>query len=335
MRGRIAFIDTLRAASILYIVGFWHLMNYTKAFPGYHNLVTSCLTVIVLGLFVFLSGYLLAMGKKDLEEHGTGHFYLRRLLRIHPLFLATLALWTILGMENPVTMAKTALLITPIHGPQPPTLWFIACLLLYYLSAPLLIRNSNNPVKFAGFAILLSFVFLLAATLTHKGDARLAIYFPAFATGIFASGKLEKLKKYRWLLLAGCVLAIAGTFLVHKSPEQSILSIPMTCAAPLVILLVAERIPLMSKVAPLLAPIAYASYAMYLLHRPIYKLTRYFYPPTHDSIQVLYLVFIALPLVIALSWTAQKVYDGLLTRIPMLRQRNGPDSNPPCPKSSN
>ena len=41
-------IDLLRAACVLYIVGFWHLMTYTEAFPGYHNGVTTRLTVAVL-----------------------------------------------------------------------------------------------------------------------------------------------------------------------------------------------------------------------------------------------------------------------------------------------
>jgi peptidoglycan/LPS O-acetylase OafA/YrhL len=333
MRGRIAYIDTLRAASILYIVGFWHLMNYTKAFTGYHNPVTTCVTVIVLGLFVFLSGYLLAMGKTDLEKNGIGRFYLRRVLRIHPLFIASLALWTILRLENPLTMAKTALLITPIHGPQPPTLWFIACLLIYYLSAPLLIRASGKPIQFAICATLLFCALLLAATSTGKGDVRLAIYFPAFATGILACGRLEFLKKHQWLLLAGSLLVLACTLLAKKSPESQLWSIPLTCAAPLVILLAAERLPLADKVAPCLAPIAYASYAMYLLHRPIYSFTQRLYPPAHEPMQVLYLVFIGLPLVIALSWTVQKVYDKIFERLSTCGKRA--ETHPPCQKASN
>jgi murein DD-endopeptidase MepM/ murein hydrolase activator NlpD len=32
-------IDLLRGLSILYIVGFWHLLGYTNAIPNYNNIV--------------------------------------------------------------------------------------------------------------------------------------------------------------------------------------------------------------------------------------------------------------------------------------------------------
>lgn len=59
--GKNVAIDLLRGLSIVYIVGFWHLFDLTSQFPGYKNAVTHNLTVIILSVFVFLSGYLLAI----------------------------------------------------------------------------------------------------------------------------------------------------------------------------------------------------------------------------------------------------------------------------------
>jgi len=42
-------IDLLRALSILYIVGFWHLLGYAPSVSGYKNALTHRLTVVVLG----------------------------------------------------------------------------------------------------------------------------------------------------------------------------------------------------------------------------------------------------------------------------------------------
>jgi peptidoglycan/LPS O-acetylase OafA/YrhL len=71
-------IDLLRGCCILYIVGFWHLMNYTDAFPGYSNLATDKITAIILGAFVFISGFFI--GKKDLtlEKQDLLNFFIRK-----------------------------------------------------------------------------------------------------------------------------------------------------------------------------------------------------------------------------------------------------------------
>lgn len=89
---KLPYIDLLRGLSALYIVGFWHLMNYTAQFRGYANELTHRTTVVVLGLFVFLSGHLLAQSRLAPGLAGLKRFLTRRLLRIYPLYLAALIL---------------------------------------------------------------------------------------------------------------------------------------------------------------------------------------------------------------------------------------------------
>ena len=55
-------INLIRALSIMYIIGFWHLFNYTDAFFSYKNVITIRLTYIVLGVFYSaISGYFIGL----------------------------------------------------------------------------------------------------------------------------------------------------------------------------------------------------------------------------------------------------------------------------------
>lgn len=51
-------VDFLRAVSVIWIVGFWHLIGYSPIREVGKNAVTLMATVAALGLFVLLSGYL-------------------------------------------------------------------------------------------------------------------------------------------------------------------------------------------------------------------------------------------------------------------------------------
>jgi hypothetical protein len=58
MSRRYTAIDLLRAGSIIYIVGYWHLLGYVESVHGYKNDLTYRLTVVVLGLFTLIAGVL-------------------------------------------------------------------------------------------------------------------------------------------------------------------------------------------------------------------------------------------------------------------------------------
>lgn len=79
-------LDFLRGVAMLYIVGIWHLDDYTRALD-FDNSVTQLLTVSFLGLFFFLSGMLLSgrYGIRHLRD--AGHFYVRRFRRIYPMYV--------------------------------------------------------------------------------------------------------------------------------------------------------------------------------------------------------------------------------------------------------
>jgi peptidoglycan/LPS O-acetylase OafA/YrhL len=177
-----ATIDLLRASSILYIVGFWHLMNYSGAAPNYMNPVTIRLTEIALGIFVFLSGYLL--GSKDLSATlgDIVSFYRRRLVRIWPLYAIAISFFIAFGLTTVEKGLLAAFGVSMVYVGPPMTLWFVSMLLLFYFVAPFLIIAERRHFDFLVLALL-----LYGLALWFQVDYRLALSFPAFALGIFVS----------------------------------------------------------------------------------------------------------------------------------------------------
>lgn len=54
------FIDILRSCSMLWIVCIWHLLGYSSLYSIANEGWANMITIIALGFFLFISGYLLA-----------------------------------------------------------------------------------------------------------------------------------------------------------------------------------------------------------------------------------------------------------------------------------
>lgn len=109
MSNRLVFIQILRRRSVLYIVGFGHLMNYMSVFPETTNQVTERLAVIILGSFVFLSDYLLAGKEIQLTFQSIKQFYLKRFLGIYLLYLFAIGLFLIANLSDVWALLKASL----------------------------------------------------------------------------------------------------------------------------------------------------------------------------------------------------------------------------------
>ena len=316
MRSRLAFVDLLRAACVLYIVGFWHLLNYTSALPGYANPLTTRGVVIVLGLFVFISGQLLGQQKLSLDRAGLSRFFTRRITRIYPLYLGALGLFWATGLIDKLTALKAALFVSMFYGPSPPTLWFITMLLVFYCLAPALILAAGQSTRFAArFATLgASLLLILAAavSLSPAADERIVIYFPAFVLGIHCAAPARKRPRGA-LLSVLALLAIALSFVDTHSAEKSLFSIPLASLCPLWIFSLFERKAGRFSRHPAIETLSYASFAMYLIHRPVLLTLKSLYFPESGAGQLIYLVLVCLPAIILCAWLIQKGYDVLLT----------------------
>lgn len=81
---RVIFLDCARALCMIWIVGFWHMQEYTNL--SLTGIFFSNITNGVLATFTLISGYFL--GQKNISSiQDTVTFYKKRLLRFYPLFL--------------------------------------------------------------------------------------------------------------------------------------------------------------------------------------------------------------------------------------------------------
>lgn len=306
-------IDLLRGFCILYIVGFWHLFNYTDAFPQFKNIITLRLTWIVLALFTFLSGYLIGQKENYLKKKSIKHFFLNRIKRIYPLYIVALILFVKLGISDTATTLKAAFAISMFFKPAPPTLWFITMLLFFYVLSPLLISNAKKECEHIVWIVYISvtIVLLTINCFTQNLDFRIITYFPSFYLGILTATMGEEYFNYKvnnFLLVAGTILS----FVMNQDHLQYnwLLSTLMVSIASYYIFLLFKNylkpIKRMNKIVKILA---YSSYCMYLFHRPIYIVLKKIYFPDNGIVQILYLSLLCVPCILILSYYLQKTQD--------------------------
>jgi len=312
----------LRTLSVLYIVGYWHLFNYTTAFPDYANIYTVGLKDIVLGTFTFTSGYLLANRSVGLGVAEVWSFYRRRLVRIYPLYLIALLLFGWAGLAGQYEVAGGILLVSMFAPPSPPTLWFITMIVVFYLLAPFMIRFADR----AGSLLVVSglmFVALLAFPLiAGRMDLRILMYFPAFALGVGVARQdslRELIQRRKWVF---ALLLVPAFVLFRYGGEGWVCGVlaltPTVLAGTVVAFAYAERYARgIESVA--IYFISYSSFCMYLFHRLVYKYSSTWYFPTGKAYQVAYLLAFSLTATILLSYAVQKGYDravAVLSRVP-------------------
>ena len=308
---RLPYIEYLRTTSVLYIVGYWHLFTYTRYFREYFNPYTNVVTLGVLALFVFVSGFLLSRSYEN--QKGIVHFYLRRVVRIYPLYaLAVLTFW-LMTIEKESTLIKSLYFVSMLDGPAPITLWFICMLMLLYLITPvlmLLLRFRFGIPVFAATVVGL----LLVLSKTKGGiDLRLVLYFPCFCAGIYCAKrgfKGEILNIWTGFLLI--LMGLAAYNLRGFSRElNALFQVPLTLGLSVFVVAMCDRYQSVFVYNRAITFLSYASFSLYLFHRPVYTQLKRFYFPEQLSHQFLYLLLVGLPLAIIISWLLQKIYDEL------------------------
>lgn len=313
---RMLSIDIIRVISAFYIIGFWHLMNYVNGYTGYFNPYTARFTVITLSLFTFASGFFLGRRPMSLSTGDLANFYRKRLLRIYPPFVAAMACFFILRIVDLSTLGKSILLIATIWGPSPPTLWYICMISVFYIIAPLLIyfRTKSHTFILSAFAVF--FIFLAIWFFFGTLDTRMMIYFPSFVAGVYFAGRAEKFTT-TFIALTG-ILTIVSAIIGQNTPtevvETSMNSMPLAIFAALFITSVAIRCDAYLS-GDWIAQLSYATLFMYLFHRVVYRPVMYLFPSEDPNVRLLFALLVCFPIVVALSWIGQKIYDRLLTRL--------------------
>lgn len=325
-RRRDSAIDLLRAASILYVVGYWHLLGYVDGPDGYKNTLTIRLTLVILALFMMLSGHLIAYAPIT-SASALWSFLKRRFVRIVPPYLLALVLFHAIGLTTNEQLTNGLFLISSFTIDPPITLWFVSILVVFYVIAPVLqylaslVAHPAQRWRLNRLAIVLLVSLLsvfVGLQLQDFMDQRLFLYFPPFLAGLLLvaprPGSPASATEIILLVLA-TLGSIVYSFPHHSGVDSIFNTLPLAVFAPLMIIQITRLLYRGEGSLAAIAIISSASYFMYLFHRPVFELLRAGPFPTQPHWQIAYLLLIGMPMVIGLSWQGQKFYDRAVNRL--------------------
>ncbi len=143
---------------------------------------------------------------------------------------------------------------------------------------------------------------------------RLILYFPCFAAGIFlAAGSLPSSTSS---LIGLTLLAALSLVPTLTSPswrlEGDPWAMPWALFVSIAVFVVVMRAARNLKSPAILTQFSEASFFMYLLHRPLYIWMQMVWFPSSEQEQVLYLLFVCLPIIWIVAWLCQRAYTGFL-----------------------
>ncbi|MFN2156497.1 MAG: acyltransferase family protein [Anaerolineae bacterium] len=308
-------LDLLRAAGFLYIIGFWHLLDYSLAPTWHHRPPVQLLTWCVLGVFSYISGWLLSRRYVLDTPARIVRFYGRRFVRIYPLYLVALTAFLRVRLIDVVTYRQGVLLLNMITGRPLVTLWFVTMILLFYALTPAYLYQSTALKTIVLTAALWAGLVALHLS-TGAVDLRLPQYLIPFAGGILAARSpplARALRDRRWLA-ASPLVAVATALAFTRWDDPLLKSIVAVLAIAgtlpgflLVGRVLSERLPVVW-----IGRISEASFCAYMIHRLTYQAGMALWKPTSLPASLLYLLGILLPATVGLGWLIQRGYDSLV-----------------------
>lgn len=296
--------DVARALCVLYIVAFWHLLNYFPSIKlnGMSLQVCSSITIVVLGTFTFMSGFFL---KKYVIEtlDDVKLFYWKRFKRFYIPYLVCLTVLFLGGwFESGKQFVLSLIGLSTYIGSSPNTVWYFSMLMSFYALTPILLYlKKRNHFYFYALTFGLICLYVLFSRIN-------GMYFPFYLLGILVADKHLKVLTSKWiytitfmisfilllyvqnewggLLTWKYFLIFCGIFLIIK------LSQSLCCNASL-------------KFWNLLA---YSSMMAYLYHRIHYKVIGLIISP--DGItNIILFVIVGVISLFFISYWLQKIYD--------------------------
>ncbi len=343
--GRHEGIDALRGILLLYVVAFWHGLGFAPAHGWHVNVFTTQLTSIALGTFLLLSGYLAGLEWLKLERRGVGfgersrRIVWSRVRKLYPLYLLAVVVFWAVGISDTVEAIKAALLVSSVLKPAPETLWFVLALLTLIALAPVLLWRGTSGRGFLGRVLAALLLATIYAVTTRLLDSRIVFYLPTFALGLWwGRSGISAIESRTRATLAAILLLGAICYGIERSHTSFILTnirnVLVLFSASGLIFAATLKARSLGRAYIAVEYFAYAGYAAYLFHRPIYIDMAQFMPTSMTS-QALYIELACVPVIFAVAGALQKGSDMVLswfaTREPDGSRRH---ELPPAPPAS-
>lgn len=208
MKNKIIAFDFLRALAILMIIPA-HLSNFLFSPYGKLGLYAfdPYLAYMGLGLFIFMSGYLLYYNNHSINSFSDIlSFYRKRLLRVFPLYWASLITFVLVfyvfapklnsnfvfpDAENVFNFSNLVIhalglqiFLAPAYSSPMLTLYFIGLIIVFYMVYPVIIAFSKDEKSFLFVSSVVFIGFLLISKTFNIIEHRFFMFFPMFIFGI-------------------------------------------------------------------------------------------------------------------------------------------------------
>ena len=311
MRDRCIATDILRVIAICFVIMVRHIDDYASEM--FQCRLVMDLTVISLGILVYISGYLLATTNHSFNSiTDIKNFIIKRILRIYPLYALALLIFYFLSIINGQKLISGLLLNNLYIGEYILTLWFIPMIMVYYLMFVLLNYNYNLK-NFLSISIFIFLLLLIERLLFRSFDSVLILYFPSFICGILSARYSNYLNLSTNKSIIFLTIFLIVLFLKDLAPSKLgiMLSTIMIISFSLLAMFLLSKVKINTKVTKFIINVSYASFCMYLIHRIIFKIALLIYQPRTDIITLMYLYLVAIPIILIVSFYTQKLYDKL------------------------
>ena len=316
MKQRIVGFDIARVLSMLYIIAVYHILGYTSIL--YHNSLVLALVNSTLGTFTFLSSFLISSRYNFNDKGNILFYYKKRVIRIYPLFFITSIILLLMGFNDLPKTIKGLLGISPLWGPHPRTMWYIAMLLLFYIVTPLLARG--KLLKKTISYIIVNVIFVLISLVLYHINPATFFYFAIYFIGVvlgsqFYDKVINILKSPKSLFISILSLFL---LLVNVYFDNNIYRFFSGFCGVFMILnisyILGDKASKNSRFISVIGLASYASMCAYLFHRECYEIMLKVYYPENPYMVLTYLFFIGVPLVLILSYYIQKLYDSIVNK---------------------
>ena len=316
---RILGFDVARIFSIIWIVAVYHVLPSAGLPLGSQ---IKILTYTSLGIFTFLSSFLLTSRYSFDNLGGTLLFYKKRVLRFYPLFLLSSVILCAIGYNSLSTTLKGLLGISQFWKPHPTTMWYCAMLISLYLITPIWATGGLKK-QIAKFIATMSIICLIDIKF-HTVVPRTFCYYPVYFMGIIVAQRgynffLSLIKNARFALvsLLFFLLLFLLAWFINDTAFVIFCSMIGIISMLSVYMNIGEWINKKSnkKLERTILMLSYSSMCMYLFHREVHCLFLSICKPSNPIIMLLYLGLIGLLITILLSYYIQLIYDKFINKI--------------------
>jgi peptidoglycan/LPS O-acetylase OafA/YrhL len=329
---RITEIDLLRALATILLL-FHHSGIYQLEIEGRisQSIIFIPTTYALLGIFIFLSGYLLGYSWRNKEHASLWTYYARRITRLYPPYLLSLLLFSLLLQVKLEYINLWAhlfgfqIILAPIVQPIF-TLWYFGLLIAYLLVVPVGYVRFKKPIQVCTYLVVIFTIVFFIHQRYRIVDARFFYYFWVFSIGSLIGAYSEKLKPFsnlNLLILAACVIFILAGIRVQQTQivyfsrihwKHIVYVNAYIISGTYLAYQIASRIKKNPRVVQVAEFISKGSYFTYIYHRPLFGLLLLLIPATQHSQRFLAQLFIGLPVTLLVSGYLQPLYQRVIIK---------------------